>query len=79
MTWNIWNIPHPIPRAIVAWLSMLVAAPCAAVGMVLLALIFTVVGAARGIRDEFNGFINAADWLDLLKIWWRAASGKEAV
>ena len=77
-TWNIWDIPHPILRAIVAWLFaalaavvVLVALPVAIVWLAIAGVVAGLVAGWRNLTDR--------EWRELGAAFWAAATGKEAV
>lgn len=76
--WNIWNIKNRWVRAIIAWLLVLALLPLAIVGLSILCLLFTLVGAYRGIKDEFQDAFSPRGWVELAAIMWRAMTARES-
>lgn len=77
-SWNIWNVKNRWLRALVAWLAVICLAAVAAVVLPILCGGFVVIGAYRGIRNEFSDLFAGKGWAELFGHAWLAMTGRQA-
>lgn len=75
--WHIWKIQNRWLRAAVAWPIAIVAVLIIGSILAAMAVVSTVGGAARKVREDFTDFTDGGEWLTIGRSAWGAMTGKD--